>query len=941
MRAMLSLSVVFLAFTLLFQDNMNAYTMQMNYQSYGQWLIQTTDPVFDDNPYLTLNGIVRSGSRIYLTEARNAGVQVIDEENEEEPETEADNEITPEQLTISAKDATRSTNLFLGAMSPQFALENNIQLYEGRFPETDGEIVMELSALQTLGLGYELGQEVSFYIAEPIEWPEIEPGQPLPEDPPRVLDLMSFTLVGTVEHYTARWNSYGDLPNAILTEHAYSELKMDQRNYRFYSLNENYRTADVWQFAMELFDSIGEANRYKESEYLVNASAFYNPFWGNPTMYRIVTIVLILLSAAIVSYLIATYLGRRRFFFLQLRELGASTLEVWRMAAFECVGSCLPAMLLALIGAYALSFLTVLLVSVVSRLPFFYSFRVETLLWIVVCAALVLLLSLVVGLTRISGGRITEKRKGFSTHTVRRLSRRAKRRERCDRAYLGPQETFVRTRMLHISRTLLLRIAGIACTAVVLYCAAQIYDNAVTCRSLRMEHGDLEGAMPYLYSSRLQVPVKPYKTPTGRLRDFETQSVQGNLPSLRNTIPETFFTYAADLPGVERVERSMDDSLCRLEWDGKADDPFFQSALEEYARLFTYTEHVFDLSSSKADAFLREQEHYLSLVTCFDDADSVWKKYADALDPKYASEEAFHDGSQVIIAVDQSWSTLNAIKYSGELTPQDNVWTRLGASFQAGDRLEITNGTGSVTVTIAAVVDAGNAPSALIQVIGSEQLMQAIAEVEGVDWGWNRFAIHLNALSDRENTVKGLTELCSAYGIQYSSYVEPLREARDALFQAIITYGFFGMILLILWLFVCSAIATEQAEQLRPERRSLRDMGCPAEALRAAQRLDALRQSLVLLASFPLFLAARIIEIHGELGSSGFMGFFSVLLRRFLFYTGTMPTEASLESDPWLIAAFFTLERSKPWLMLLPLAGIVLLYWYFNGKTDKGAIKHE
>jgi len=80
MRAMLGLSVMFLAFTLLFQDNMNAYTMQMNYQSYGQWLIQTPDPVFDDNPYLTLSGIVQSGSRIYLTEPRNAGVQVIDEE---------------------------------------------------------------------------------------------------------------------------------------------------------------------------------------------------------------------------------------------------------------------------------------------------------------------------------------------------------------------------------------------------------------------------------------------------------------------------------------------------------------------------------------------------------------------------------------------------------------------------------------------------------------------------------------------------------------------------------------------------------------------------------------------------------------------------------------------------------------------------------------------
>ena len=52
LRYMMGLAVFLTAFVLLFQDNINAYVMQNNYQSYGRWVFRTKAGARVESPYL-------------------------------------------------------------------------------------------------------------------------------------------------------------------------------------------------------------------------------------------------------------------------------------------------------------------------------------------------------------------------------------------------------------------------------------------------------------------------------------------------------------------------------------------------------------------------------------------------------------------------------------------------------------------------------------------------------------------------------------------------------------------------------------------------------------------------------------------------------------------------------------------------------------------------
>ena len=65
MRVMTCLAVFFLVFTLLLQDNLNAYRMEANYQSFGRWAVRCEDASFESEASLVPCGVIRRGSMLY------------------------------------------------------------------------------------------------------------------------------------------------------------------------------------------------------------------------------------------------------------------------------------------------------------------------------------------------------------------------------------------------------------------------------------------------------------------------------------------------------------------------------------------------------------------------------------------------------------------------------------------------------------------------------------------------------------------------------------------------------------------------------------------------------------------------------------------------------------------------------------------------------------
>ncbi len=65
MRIMTCIAVFFLVFTMLLQDNLNAFQKVINDDKYGSWLVRSHESTIDSLPLIKQNGIAYVGSDIY------------------------------------------------------------------------------------------------------------------------------------------------------------------------------------------------------------------------------------------------------------------------------------------------------------------------------------------------------------------------------------------------------------------------------------------------------------------------------------------------------------------------------------------------------------------------------------------------------------------------------------------------------------------------------------------------------------------------------------------------------------------------------------------------------------------------------------------------------------------------------------------------------------
>lgn len=925
LRVMMGLAVLFLSFVLLFQDAMNAYTMEMNYHSYGKWLLSSPSDSGFEHPFLTMSGTVETGSRIYLLTPRLEGSVLVDED-EELP---AEEEEPRASLDIGIKDHTRDTSYYVGFLSEDFAEENYIGLYEGRFPQAADEIVMELSLLQTLGLSQTLGQTVSFYVAEPVD-----PGA---DGDSRTLDLVSFTLVGTIERYTARWNGGGALPGAIISQTAYDALSMEKRSTVFYSLRPEYRTADVWSFALDLLDGIQASDRWQDVEYTVNAAAFYNPFWGNPTLYRDMTIVLMTLSASILAYLMASFLSKRKKYFMRLREIGASTAEVWKMAAYECVLSVLPTMILMLALSYGIFYLTVFLISKAQGIEFFVGFSVKTFLTVLIVSSCTLLLSLLAALIVFSGQGITEKRKGFSPAISRRLRRRSAQIGGKKKRVIHLRESMIRLRRIHSLQTYLLRLAGLLVCVLFLFCVNRVYETVADFNAARKMFSDFSIGNSYYSVERVRIPVMPYMD-RKREKNYELREVTKQRWAVSCQVPSDLIDQALELPGISEISFSAYDTTHTVSWEGKEEDAFWREALRRFAENYADTEHPLDLDNPIADTYLRSLENDLISIECRHDARSLWQEYEKYTDPSVSDYSAFLNGEQVVIVVDNRMRYANRDLLDMLDDSQTDYWLSLGPSFHPGDSLTLKGANADVKVVIAGIVMcADSSVTTTFQMLGSDALALRLAEADGTECGYNSIRIDFGFLSDRENPAKSLSELCSANSVSYSSNAEVLKEMQDAILQSVMTYGLFGMVLMILYLFVSSTIAKEQNVRLQERLVMLHRFGCSEQEMRRGKQKDSLLQSLFYLFAIPAYvlltlLINRIKYANGTLTTS---------LGRVAQQTMGFNLLRDGSNHPWFISLVHTIQQLHVLTLLAPVLLFVLLLWLIHAGWEKGALDHE
>ena len=957
MRLMMCIAVFFLAFTFLFQDNMNGYQMAVNYRAFGRWIVCSESSKFASEPYLQEGGTISRGSKVYCfwpheTEFTMDGLKNLDIWNIGE----GGSDTPPETLNTSRSDTSRDSGSFIGTLTHEVAERNEISLIDGRFPENDDEIAMELSVLDALGQGYELGSEIGFYISrfddsdllQQLIWEYIDSlggdSEDLDNDdfyfedngieydydvrtiPGRnELYTVKYKLVGTIERYSTRWNTEmsgglsGNLPGAILTKSEFDRLEMSKRSYRFFDLKHEYETADVWRVAGELMDGIEGAEEYQNVSFALNRNAYENVLWGNAAMYRSITLLLIVISTCIFAYLMANYLGKRRKFFLRMREIGASTEDVWKLSVYECVGSVLPAAALTFVGTYLLSVIAVLAASKVKGVGFFYVFSFKTMLTIIAAIALTIGVSMLAALFIFGGRSVSAKNKNLGRPAVRRLKKRASRMQAWSlgarkksgpvseeyseqnedtaspakqiqpKRYLGLLETLKRDRITYRLKNRLLTAISIIICAIILFCAVKTYQPAERYFEIENSNFDVYGeTLTGIRCANVKVPIVAYWDGHQKVDNIRAQWTADGLAS-RTVIPGDAVESILSLPsGVNSIDWRDTDFTHLITFEGKDEDPFFRTYLYTYlVNNQPYREYELDLSHSFAYIFVKAMERDFYGIFCKLNADDYWQRYSKYLDPEVADHEAFMRGEQVIAVVDiemerpqerrllQLYDAFFYVSSPGPrsnlLTPEagherDGEWFGYRASFEPGDEIAVLcKADQQVKAVVAGVVplsetDFGYDDMRFLNVLGADAFMQRICEADGTEWGYNSFGADLDAISANERTVNDLINICGRYGVSYENNIVNKAESRTNMVRAIVTYGFFGLMLAVLFFFVTSCIAKDEEVRLSAKYRILNRYGMTERRMRAEKRLDALHRTLPLVLAFPLQMIIRFIS---------------------------------------------------------------------------------
>lgn len=68
---------------------------------------------------------------------------------------------------------SNDTGLYIGTLPDNMSDIGRVRIFDGRMPESEGEIALTLGALERLGLSYELGQQIEVCYGKYYDYSEL------------------------------------------------------------------------------------------------------------------------------------------------------------------------------------------------------------------------------------------------------------------------------------------------------------------------------------------------------------------------------------------------------------------------------------------------------------------------------------------------------------------------------------------------------------------------------------------------------------------------------------------------------------------------------------------------------------------------------------------------------------------------------------------------
>ncbi len=836
------IAVLFLTSVSVFQNTMDQYVTVTNYENYGEWILSSVeDPGSQDvtfrnleHPYFSKTGICRTGPGI------------LDADGED-------------------------SNLSIGTLDEALTDIGNISMYEGRMPEKDNEIAMDLPSLAALGYSYEVGQTVT---VTTVLYPDAET---LAEDAEMQAERITkdFVLTGTIKSFASNWahDERYPLPNCIVTEGALDAMGGADYTTHFYQLDRRYEDINAETFAGSFVD--------EKSACTYNSYVYRSRVWGSEEMFTAVKAVLLVITALAVGYLLISYGAGRRKWYYQYRTVGAEKSQIRTMILLEGVYGVFPWALLAQIIPHPAAAGICLAVSKLRGLPFFYEFHAgEAFLQAGVIFG-ILLLTIVCMWLR-SSDRVLVRNTQEVTENQR------KRLRRCGKG--SPLKSFYkRQRKLYPLRQAVRTLFAVSVCTVLIVTCNEIYSSVKRYQWVRDWRSDFSAAkrVDYSYEGLAYVNGEPVKS-----------QGEKTVTDMYDGISEEGSAKLQSLIGISRLDMGISDELHRLMWDGREDSEIVRD------------------QNGPAELGADELMEYFRFYENYEDAAEKLNFQAEG---KAFDAEAFDRGEQIILTTGRyeiMWENgdIRDILSSGERRFVRETGITEGQQLT----IEGRESDGKTSVTVGAVVEEPEEGSTEMQevfdyipygVIGSRALAERLAEADGRsgDLAANTVRVWLNSQASFEATEKSMAELFTDEGMDYYSSREDIVREWNNMINNLSIYGVFGCVILAVYLVLELNFNKSQSFSIRREYRLLRRMGLERRSFSRMTLVYKAKQAVWLLfavpAAYGIMFAGSYYEALKEVEWSMSQGHMSSVWSTFLQeYTpepGWMAAEYVLRDSYW------------------------------------------
>lgn len=583
-------AVLFLSAITLFQSVMSDYVFRNNLDTYGNWIVSSGGSQLN-HPYFQVESSCTTGPNL------------VDEQG-------------------------KDTFLTIGKADRNFDLIGEANLYEGRMPEKENEIVMDTMSLSKLGYSYDLGQTISIYYLDAQE----------------TIKAKEYKLVGIMKYFAQIWKTAGgySLPNCFVTEEEFAQYGIGGNTTYFYQLDPVYNEIDTAEFA-EYFTK-------KNSGVIYNSYVYENRLWGSAEIYKNVTIALMVISALAISYLMIAYTGKRRSIYYQYRCIGASKSQVRRIIFWECVYATFPEILLGIGIPYVIACVICKGVSASYGVTAFYEFDGKLLAMQNLAAVGIVLLAVFAAQCSINDKRLAGNTGAVKPSKYKQLRRIA--RKTCK-----PEKTmFKRQNALRPIQYMVSVFFSIAVCGSLIVCAYQIYDSIDNTRWVLEVKEDFT----------MEKQGEEYTFPTREAYKTENSEAEG--ADMWGFINYDMYTGAEEsimeriemCPGVDTTDYVIRDGLHYFEWDGMEESQIMND-LKKNAACDTPLEYGMEMKFFENLSRLEKQV-------------KIWG------DEQQIQWDRFREGEQVILVINGEDDTIQL----GERVRVKNVFTEAAWSVEVG-----------------------------------------------------------------------------------------------------------------------------------------------------------------------------------------------------------------------------------------------------------------